>query len=219
MLRLPVNSMVSKASMVSAVLLAAGEAKRMGRQKLLMPFGRGTVLERTLDNLLASKVDEVIVVLGHQARIIKQVIDNRAVKTVINPDYKLGMSTSLITGLGLVDEQAQRIMIALADQPFINSETYNMLIEAALDCDKGIIVPVYKKERGNPVIFSTIYKQELMRLKGDVGGKQVLRQYPGDVFEVIVHSNSIDLDINTIDDYIKLQNELDSKGINKTPYA
>lgn len=190
--------------MVSAILLAAGEAKRIGRPKLLMPFGGGTVLERTLDNLLTSKVDEVIVVLGPRAGVIKQVIDNRPVKVVVNPDYHRGMSTSLITGLSLVGDRAQRIMIALADQPLIDGEIYDRLIEASLSCDKGIIVPTYQGRRGNPIIFSTRYKQELIKLKGDVGGRQILRQYPDDILEVAVHSESINLDINTMYDYLRL---------------
>ena len=190
--------------MVSAILLAAGEAKRIDRPKLLMPFGGGTVLERTLDNLLTSKVGEVIVVLGPRAGVIKQVIADRQVKVVVNPDYHLGMSTSLITGLNLVDDRAQRIMIALADQPLIYGETYDRLIEASLSCDKGIIIPVYQGRRGNPVIFSTKYKQELIKLKGDVGGRQIVKQYPDDIFEVAVHSESINLDIDTMYDYLRL---------------
>ena len=195
---------MGKVITVSAILLAAGEAKRIGRPKLLMPFGGGTVLERTLDNLLTSKVDEVIVVLGPRAEVIKQVIADRQVKVVVNPDYHLGMSTSLITGLSLVDDRAQRIMIALADQPLIYGDTYDRLIEASLSCDKGIIVPVYQGRRGNPIIFSAKYKQELIKLKGDVGGRQIVRQYPDDIFEVAVHSEGINLDINTMYDYLRL---------------
>ncbi len=195
---------MGKVITVSAILLAAGEAKRIGRPKLLMPFGGGTVLERTLDNLLTSKVDEVIVVLGPRAGVIKQVIADRQVKVVVNPDYHLGMSTSLITGLSLVDDRAQRIMIALADQPLIYGETYDRLIEASLSCDKGIIIPVYQGRRGNPIIFSAKYKQELFKLKGDVGGRQIVRQYPDDILEVAVHSEGINLDINTMYDYLRL---------------
>ena len=187
--------------MVSAILLAAGEGKRMGRPKLLMPFGRYTVLEQTIDNLLSSNVDEVVVVLGARAGEIKHVIADRPVKVMINPDYHRGMSTSLIAGLKQVDGKAQKVMVALADQPLIDGETYNRLIEASLGCDKGIVVPTYQTKRGNPVIFSIKYKNELLGLEGDVGGREILKKHPDDIFEVAVDSESVNIDINTLDDY------------------
>jgi molybdenum cofactor cytidylyltransferase len=81
--------------MISAIVLAAGEAKRMGRLKQLMPLGESTILEKTLDNLLGSKVSEVIVVLGHRAEEIKKIIAARPVKIALNPDYPQGMGTSI----------------------------------------------------------------------------------------------------------------------------
>lgn len=193
--------------MVSAILLAAGESKRMVRPKLLLPFGSGTILEQTVDNLLSSRVDEVIVVLGARAQEMKEVIASRPVKVVVNPDYHQGMSISLVTGLSLVDDKAQRVMVALADQPLIAKETYNRLIEGSLACDKGIIIPTYQARRGNPIIFSARYKGELLGLKGDFGGRQILKQHPDDILEVAVDSESINLDINTMDDYLKLADQ------------
>lgn len=190
--------------MVSAILLAAGEAKRMGKPKLLMPFGDGTVLGRTLDILLSSRVDEVIVVLGAEAEEMRKVVADKGVKVVINPDYRRGMSTSLIAGLKQVDSRAQRVMVALADQPLIGKETYNRLIEESLRADKGIIVLSYQGKRGNPVIFSVRYREELLWLGGDVGGRDILKKYPDDILEVAVDSESVSTSINTLDDYNSL---------------
>jgi len=198
--------------LVSAILLAAGESKRIARPKLLLPFGSGTILEQTVDNLLSSRVDEVIVVLGARAQEMKRLIAGRPVKVVVNPYYHRGMSTSLKAGLGLVDNKAHRVIVALADQPLIARETYNRLIEASLAGDKGIIVPTYQAKRGNPIIFSTKYKQELLELKGDVGGRQILKQHPDDILEVAVDSESINIDINTMDDYLKLANQEGRQG-------
>ena len=190
--------------MVSAILLAAGEAKRMGKPKLLMPFGGGTVLGRTLDILLSSSVDEVIVVLGAEAEEMRKVVADKGVKVAINPDYRRGMSTSLIAGLKQVDSRAQWVMVALADQPLVGKETYNRLIEESLRADKGIIVPSYQGKRGNPVIFSVRYREELLLLGGDVGGRDILKKYPDDILEVAVDSESVTIDINTLDDYHSL---------------
>jgi len=187
--------------MVSAILLAAGESKRMGRPKLLLPFGEGTVLGQTIDNLLSSKAGEVIVVLGCKAQEMIKAIANRPVKIVVNPIYRQGMSTSIVAGLNLVDDRAHRFLIALADQPLVNSETLNRLIEKSLGCDKGIILPTYGAKRGNPIIFSVKYKEELLRLKGDVGGRWIIKRHPDDILEVAIDSVSINIDIDTMGDY------------------
>ena len=190
--------------MVSAILLAAGEAKRMGKPKLLMPFGDDAVLERTLDNLLGSEVDEVIVVLGARAEKMKKLVASKGVKIVFNLDYRRGMSTSIIAGLKQVDSRTQWVMVALADQPMIGKETYNRLIRESPDSEKGIIVPKYKDRRGNPIIFSIKYKEELLQLVGDIGGRELLKKYQDDILEVAVDSESVTIDINTLDDYYSL---------------
>ncbi len=191
----------SKFSVVSAILLAAGESKRLRMPKLLLPFGKSTILEQTIDNLLNSGVDEVIVVLGYRAEEMMRKLANRPVKIVINPIYHQGMSTSIVKGLSLVNNRAQAIMVALADQPLINSQTINRLIEESLGYDKGIVIPTYQAERGHPVIFASEYKEELLGLKGDIGGRQTIKEHPNDTLEVIADSKAITMDVNTINDY------------------
>ena len=187
--------------MVSAILLAAGESKRMGKPKLLLPFGSSTILEQAIDNLLNSRVDEVIVVVGDRAQEIIKQIANRPVKVAINPVYHEGMGTSIASGLSLIDNRALAVMLVLADQPLIDSETINKLIEAFFSHDKGIVIPAYKGRQGHPIIFSTKYKEELLGLKGDVGGRQIIREHPDDILEVAVSSQSINIDIDTADNY------------------
>lgn len=187
--------------MVSAILLAAGESKRMGRLKQLLPLGRTTMVEQAIDNLLNSKVNEVIVVLGHEAEEIIKKIATRPVKIALNPGYHRGMSTSIIAGLKLVDDGARAVMLALADQPFIDSQTINRLIGEFCDHNKGIVIPTYQSRRGHPVIFAIKYKEELSGLKGDTGGRQIMEHHPDDVLEVAVASPGINIDIDTTDDY------------------
>ena len=187
--------------MISAILLAAGESKRMGKPKQLMLLGKTTMLEQTIDNLLNSKVSEVIVVLGHKAEEITTILVTKPVKIALNPVYHQGMSTSIITGLNLVDERARAVMLALADQPFIDSQTINRLIDEFCDHNKGIVIPTYQSQRGHPVIFAIKYKEELLSLKGDIGGRQIIEHHPDDVLEVAVDSPGINIDIDTTDDY------------------
>jgi molybdenum cofactor cytidylyltransferase len=184
--------------MLSSILLAAGESKRMGRLKQLMPWGQSTMVEKTIDNLLDSAVSEVIVVLGHEAEEVIKVIVDRPVKLAINPDYKQGMSTSIMAGLNLVDSQAQAVLLALGDQPLIDCQTMNRLIEEFHSNDKGIAIPTYRGRRGHPVIFAMKYKERLLELKGDVGGKQLIKNNAEDVLEVAVDCAGICIDFDTI---------------------
>ncbi len=183
--------------MISAILLAAGESKRMGKPKQLMPLGRTSILAQTIDNYLNSEVNEVIVVLGHRAEEAKRIMAARPVKLAINPNYQQGMSTSIIAGLNMVDSRARAVVIALGDQPFIDSQTLNRLIDEFYNHDKGIVIPVYRGRRGHPVIFAIRYKDELFRLKGDIGGREIIDRYPDDVLEVAVNCEGIYIDIDT----------------------
>ena len=190
--------------MISAILLAAGESKRMGKLKQLMPFGQSTIVEQAIDNLLNSAVDEIIVVLGYRAEEVIETIAAKPVKLVVNPDYKQGMSTSIIAGLNLADSGTQAVMLVLGDQPLTNSQTINQLIEEFYNHDKGIVIPTYQGRRGHPTIFAIKYKEKLLELKGDIGGRQIVRDHPDDILEVAVDSESIIADIDTINDYQSL---------------
>ena len=187
--------------MISAILLAAGESKRMGRPKQLMPFGESTILEQAIDNLLNSAVSETIVVLGHRAEDLNKTIAAKPVKIAINPNYQQGMSTSIIAGLNMIDSKAQAVMIALGDQPFVDSQTINTLMEAFTAHNKGIAIPVYQGKRGHPVIFAIRYKDELLRLKGDIGGREIIDRHPDDVLEVAVNCEGVCIDIDIMNDY------------------
>jgi molybdenum cofactor cytidylyltransferase len=187
--------------MLSAILLAAGESKRMGEPKQLMPLGSSTLLEQAVDNLLNASVDETIVVVGHRAEEITKAIATKPVKIMLNPNYRQGMSTSIIAGLILVDPKSQAVMLALGDQPLVASQTINQLIEAFNNQNKGIAVPTHKGKRGHPIIFAIRYKPELMELEGDIGGREILQRHPEDILEVAVDSESVITDINTQEDY------------------
>jgi len=189
--------------MISAIVLAAGESKRMGQTKLLLPWQGKTLLEHVLDTLLTSQVNEVILVLGHDADRILQKVPTQKIKVVINPDYKEGMSSSILKGLMAMDEKAEAFLTVLADQPGITKEILNRLIHGFQKTrpEKNIVLPTYLGARGHPVLFSTKYKKEALRLRGDVGARQVLVDHPEDILEVEVDSDAVLSDIDTPEDY------------------
>lgn len=187
--------------MISSILLAAGESKRMGMPKQLMPFGDSTILEQTVDNLLSSRVDEIIVVLGCRAEDIEKRIAAKPVKIAMNPAYRQGMSTSIVAGLALVDDRAEAVMFVLADQPFIDGKIINQLVDGFASNDRGIVFPSCRGSRGHPIIFSIKYRKELLELKGDIGGRQIIKEHPDDVLEIPVDSEGVSVDIDTTDDF------------------
>lgn len=187
--------------MVSAVILAAGQSKRMGRPKQLLVYKGKTLIEWAVDTVLSSCVGETIVVVGHEAESIKAVLKDKPVKLVFNPDYRQGMSTSLKAGVSSVSSRAMGILIMLGDQPGLTPGIINELI-AAFEAGKGgIIVPVHHGRRGNPVLLDIKYKRDLMSLTGDVGARQILAAHPADVCEVKERSAGILQDVDTEEEF------------------
>lgn len=189
--------------MISAIVLAAGEAKRMGRNKVLLPWQGKTLLEHVLDQLLHSRVDEIILVLGHEAERIRGKISAQGIKIVVNPAYQEGMSASLRYGLSIMDKAAEAFLVALGDQPGIREEMINQLIEAfhkALP-PKNIVLPTYRSKPGHPVLFGVRYREEMGRLKGDVGGRQILADHPEDILSLEMDTDEVLQDIDTPEDY------------------
>ena len=193
--------------MISAILLAAGESKRMGGLKQLMLLGLGekTILEHSIENLLSSRVNEVIVVLGYEAERVAERIADRPVRIVVNPAYREGMSASIARGVELVDDRARAIMLALADQPFIDCHIIDCLIDEFDTNNKGIVVPVYKGRSGHPVIFNAKYKEELLALGSQGQARDIKNSHPEDVLRVVVNSEKVIVDIDTVQDYERAQ--------------
>ena len=137
--------------------------------------------------------------MGHRADEIAKVVALKPAKLVINPDYEHGMSTSIIAGLKVVDSQAQAVMLALGDQPLIDSQAIDRLIDEFSHHDKGIAIPTYQGRRGHPIIFAEKYREKLLELKGDIGGRQIIKDHTEDILEVAVSCKGIIIDIDTVD--------------------
>jgi len=195
--------------MSSAVLLGAGESKRMGVNKLLLPWRRETVLEHCFMTLHQSKVQEVVIVLNIRNKEIVHLFQRQKVKIIVNPYSKKGMSTSIRKGLEAIHPRCDGILIALGDQPFLKTRTINALIRAFDQGKEGIIIPSFQGRQGHPVIFHRRYKRELLNLKGDVGGRSIIERHPGDSRVVPIKSIGVVKDIDTWQDY---RRELRMKG-------
>jgi len=163
--------------MISAVILAAGQSVRMGCPKLLLKVGGQTILERVVDAALASTLEEIIVVLGHQADEPARLLAGRQVKLVYNPCYHLGQSTSLAAGIKAVDKRTRGIMFILADQPLLTADLINRLVEFFNSAHYLVVKPVFNGRYGHPVIVDSGLIPELLVLKGDVGAREIIARY------------------------------------------
>lgn len=176
----------------------------MGRPKLLLPWGKGTVLEAALENLLGAPVLEVIVVLGPRASEIAPLMaKGERVKVVLNQAFASGMASSIRKGLEALDPRAEGIMIALGDMPFIPPEVIRRLVEAFRTSDCSIVVPTFRGRRGHPVVFDRRYEAELRRLQGDEGGRAIVASHLEEVLEVELDCPGVLQDIDTLQEYFR----------------
>jgi len=200
--------------MISAILLAAGESKRMGRPKQMLAWKGKTLLRHVLENLIHSTVDEIILVLGHKAEEIQKSLTEFQIKIVINPDYQQGMASSLRQGLLAMDPGSEAFLVVLADQPGIGPEIINQIIDAFQRADprRGIARPVYRGLQGHPVLIGVRYLQEALQLQEDVGARQILMNHPEDILEIEADQEGILKDIDTHEEYQKYLNQTGPGG-------
>ena len=189
--------------MIWAMILAAGESKRMGKPKLLLPFGEKTMIETVIDRVIQSKVEKILVVLGSNREKIEKKIGNLPLEIAVNPDFKEGMLSSVQRGLEALPEEAQAVLVFLGDQPSIPSEVIDSVIDAFRKTGKGIVLPVYKGERGHPVLIDMKYRHEVENLNPEVGLRELVYGQPDDILEVEVDDAGILRDINVIEDYMR----------------
>ncbi len=195
--------------MIWAVILAAGESKRMGEAKLLLSFGEKTIIETVINNVIQSRVEKILVVLGSAREKIEQKIKNYSLKIAFNPNFRSGMLSSVHTGFQALPEHAQAALVVLGDQPSISTSVINELIDAYKRTRKGIVLPVYKSERGHPVLIDMKYRSEVENLSPEVGLRGTVYNHPKDILEVDVETSTIFQDIDYMEDYEK---ELKKKG-------
>ncbi|MBI2355065.1 MAG: molybdenum cofactor cytidylyltransferase [Deltaproteobacteria bacterium] len=189
---------------VAGIVLAAGEGSRMGRTKQLLPFRDRTMLECVVDSALASSLQRVIVVLGHQADAIEPLLKDREVTIALNPIYGKGQSTSLKAGLRALTEETEAALFLLGDQPLISTATINLILAAYEACPSPIVQPVFAGKRGNPVLFSRETFSRIEALNEDRGARSLFDEYAGRILTVPVSDPSIHLDVDTEEDYRRL---------------
>lgn len=193
---------MSSSLKIAGVILAAGEGRRMGRTKQLLPFKGQTIIECVLDNVLESALDQVIVVLGHQCELLEPLLERKGVEMAHNHDYAAGQSTSVKAALRAIAGTVDAVLFLLADQPLISPEIINAVLDAFRSSPgRPIVFPVFDHQRGNPVLFSRSTFSRLELLSGDQGARPLFEEYAGQALAVPVNDPAILFDVDTEEDY------------------
>ena len=190
--------------MISAIVLAAGQSIRMGDDnKLVKKYKNRYLINHILNTLIKSKIEKIIVVLGFEkSRVRKIIIKNKKINFVFNKNYKSGMSSSIKSGLKKISKKSIGFLIVQADMPLISKKIINSLCYAIENNNKEIVVPIYKRNMGNPIGFKSSMIKILNKTKGDSGAKKMIKRNKKKLSLIKVNSKSIFKDFNTQRDFL-----------------
>lgn len=184
------------------LILAAGSASRMQQPKMLLPFGKGTILSHLLEETKAVQPKAICVVTGYYHAAMLPLLQKEPVTVVYNKRWKEGMAGSIKTGLtallGLAPE-LDAVMILVSDQPFITRSLLQEMLQTQETSGKAIVAALYNGVKGTPVLFNKMYFHHLQELKGDKGAKSILQLVPDDIATVDFAEGEMDID--TPEDY------------------
>ena len=189
--------------MISAILLAAGQSKRMqGQNKLLKKYKKKYLINHILNTLVKSKVKNIFLVLGFQnLKVKKIIIKSEKIKCIYNKKYKSGLSSSIQTGLKKISKKNIGFLIVHADMPLVSKKIINVLCSAVKNKNKEIFVPVYKKKLGNPLAFKYSMIKSLQKIKGGKGAKKIIKTNKSKIKLIKVNSKSILIDFDQLQDF------------------
>ena len=193
--------------MIEAVILAAGESKRMGQLKPLMKIDGVTFLQKIEKELYDSGIQHIHVVLGHEAKKIMSESGIRA-NFVINENYQQGQFSSLQKGISVLSGECAAAVVCLADQPHIKAEWIVKLCEPLSAGFNGIVRPVYKGRSGHPIVYAAEMFDKILVLPATATAKDIMSQYQRDTTWVTIDSDGILYDADTPEDFELIQKYL-----------
>ena len=185
--------------MITAILLAAGQSKRLKDENKLTKLFKGKpLINHILYSLIKSKVNKIIIVLGFEHLKIKtKLLKNKKINFVVNKNYKKGMSSSIKTGLKKLPKNNKGFLIVLGDMPNITKTTINKICLSIIRSDKEIILPKFKNKTGNPIGFKHSMIKNIYKIKGDRGAKNIIKKNNKKIKFLNINSKSILINLNT----------------------
>ncbi len=190
-------------SPLQILLLAAGQSVRMGAEnKLLMSYGRKSMVRHIAEQLVKAKIGDVTVVTGFDARSVMDQVSSLNVKICFNPDYEAGQMSSVRTGIQSLPSPLSGAMIVLADMPALGLRDYRFLAAQfqRQSCEK-ILIPHYAEKRGNPIIIPGRFMSEISAGDLNAGCKKLVDNHPDKITKVAVTNSAFISDVDTASDY------------------
>lgn len=196
----------SAASRVAAVVLAAGSSTRMGRNKLLLSLGGETVVRRAVRAAIDSGVDRVVVVLGHEADLVRAQLDGLACDLLVNPDHERGVGTSLHAGLRAVAD-ADAAVVLLADMPFVSASMIRSVVDRFRGSGARLVLSHYGDVQAPPTLYARALFEEVLAEPDERCGKRIAKRHGGEA-EIARWPESALQDLDVAADYEHLRSEL-----------
>ncbi|RMF94584.1 MAG: nucleotidyltransferase family protein [Candidatus Schekmanbacteria bacterium] len=196
--------------MVSTILLCAGQSRRMGRSKLLLPLKDKKVIDYVLFNLLNSNTTKIVVVARkNDKEFLKHIPNHKKIEIVFNNLENADMFSSVVCGTQFLKKDTLPLMIFLGEHPLIDSKTINILIDAFLNSEKRIVMPVYEGIKGHPLILDNSLKNEILSPKIRCL-KDIIKKHQNEILEVDVDCRGVVIDLDTEEDYKKMLEEIEN---------
>lgn len=182
---------------INLILLGAGDSRRFNGNKLLTKINDKPMYMYSIETILNINFNKIIFVTQYEE--IKNQLSNYSIKVIMNQNSKLGISNSIKLGI-LAGNDCDAYMFLVCDQPFVKSESLEKLIHGFIKSKKGMACLEYNGELGNPTIFAKKYEEELLSLKGDIGGKSIMKKYLDDVKKIKIDDLLELVDVDTQED-------------------
>jgi molybdenum cofactor cytidylyltransferase len=188
--------------MISALILAAGESKRMGQPKMLLPWGELTVIEHVVGTFLQAGIEDILVVTGGASERVKRAIERLPVRILFNRNYATGeMLSSLQAGLREMPEGTQATLIGLGDQPQVQEESVRAICDRYWQTQNGLVVPSFRMKRGHPWLVRRPLWEEILALKPPESPRDFLNNHASEILYLNMDTPTVLADLDTPEDY------------------
>lgn len=190
--------------MISAIILAAGESKRMGQPKMLLPWGELMIIQQVITTFLTVGIEDIVVVLGGAREQVEKAIEPYPIRKIHNSNFVAGeMLSSLQCGLRALPDRVQATLIGLGDQPQVQEGSVRLVCDAYRASKAQLVVPSFQMRRGHPWLVARPLWKEILELKPPESARDFLNRHPGEIHYVNVEMPSILTDLDTPEDYQK----------------
>ncbi|HLN54649.1 MAG TPA: nucleotidyltransferase family protein [Bacteroidales bacterium] len=196
------------AGRISAIVLAAGESRRMGRPKMLLPFREKTMIEQVIAGIRSAGIEKILVVIGAEKEKLSLLLQKISVNFCENINYREGMLSSVMCGVRNLPQETAAMLVFPGDQPLIKPSTTTKVIEKYISSGNGIVIPVYRGRRGHPLLVDRKYFQEIMMLDPSEGLRSLASSHQDDLVEIETDDPGILKDFDTYDEYLDEINQI-----------